>query len=44
MVDNLDGVLERAPLHENYDPLTGARLNAPHFSWSAAHLILLLTD
>ncbi|MDD3664181.1 MAG: trehalase family glycosidase [Bacteroidales bacterium] len=30
------------PLYENYHPVTGAGLNAPHFSWSAAHLLLLL--
>lgn len=31
-----------SPLYENYDPLTAAGLNAPHFSWSAAHLLLML--
>jgi putative isomerase len=36
------GLLEDAPIHENYHPLTGEPLNAPHFSWSAAHLLLLL--
>ena len=30
------------PIRENYHPLTGKGLNAEHFSWSAAHLILLL--
>lgn len=30
------------PIRENYHPLTGEGLNAQHFSWSAAHLILLL--
>lgn len=32
------------PLRENYHPLTGEGLNAPHFSWSAAHLLLLAMD
>ena len=30
-----------APIHENYDPRDGSPLKAPHFSWSAAHLLLL---
>lgn len=32
------------PLRENYHPLTGEGRNAPHFSWSAAHLLLLAMD
>jgi putative isomerase len=31
------------PIFENYDPLTGKGLNSPHFSWSAAHYLMLLT-
>lgn len=31
------------PIYENYDPLTGKGLNVRHFSWSAAHLLMLLT-
>ena len=31
-------------IHENYHPLTGEGLNAKHFSWSAAHLILLISE
>jgi putative isomerase len=27
---------------ENYHPLTGEGLNAENFSWSAAHIIMLL--
>jgi putative isomerase len=30
-----------SPIRENYHPLTGKGLNAEHFSWSAAHLILM---
>ncbi|MDH6305392.1 putative isomerase [Parabacteroides sp. PF5-5] len=37
----LQGLTEDAPIHENYDTHNGARLKAPHFSWSAAHLLLL---
>ncbi len=29
------------PIYENYNPLNGKGLNARHFSWSAAHLLLL---
>jgi putative isomerase len=37
------GLLERGiPIHENYHPHSGLGLNAPHFSWSAASLLLLL--
>jgi putative isomerase len=36
------GLMGQAPIFENYDPQTGAGLNAPHFSWSAAHLLMLL--
>lgn len=30
------------PIRENYHPLTGEGLESNHFSWSAAHLLLLL--
>lgn len=33
-----------SPIHENYHPVSGEALNAPHFSWSAAHVLLLATD
>ncbi len=38
------GLLGNAPIHENYHPRTGEGLNAPHFSWSAAHLLLLIAE
>jgi len=41
---NSEGMLSDLPLRENYHPLTGRGLNAEHFSWSAAHLLLLLTE
>ncbi|MDV9200371.1 hypothetical protein, partial [Streptomyces sp. Wh19] len=31
------------PIMENYDPTTGAPLNSPNFSWSAALLLPMLT-
>ncbi len=39
--DRLDGLTSSKPIHENYDPNTGGCLQASHFSWSAAHLLLL---
>lgn len=37
----LKGLTHDAPIHENYDTHTGKRLKAPHFSWSAAHLLMM---
>ena len=42
--DRLDGLKEGAPIHENYGTHTGERLKAPHFSWSASHLIMLYQE
>jgi putative isomerase len=42
LFENALGLLEDAPIHENYHPQTGEPLNAPHFSWSAAHYLMLL--
>ena len=43
--ENLEGASDYGvPLYENYHPLTGAGQNAPHFSWTAAHLLLLGLD
>ncbi len=42
LLDGPEGLTGRAPIFENYDPRTGRGLNAPHFSWSAAHLLMLL--
>lgn len=40
--NNAEGMQDNRPLYENYHPLTGKGLNAIHFSWSAAHVLLLL--
>jgi len=38
-----EGVLGKGKsIRENYHPLTGKGLNAQNFSWSAAHIIMLL--
>jgi putative isomerase len=44
LINNAEGLLQDAPIRENYHPITGEGLNANHFSWSAAHYLLLLTD
>lgn len=44
LLDNADGLLDSAPIFENYDPLSGAGVQSPNFSWSAAHYLLLLMD
>lgn len=42
---NLEGVaVPGEPLYENYHPLTGEGRNVRHFSWTAAHLLLLTLD
>lgn len=41
---NADGLLTDQPIRENYHPLTGKGLNALNFSWSSAHLLLLLSE
>ncbi|MBJ3809455.1 glycoside hydrolase [Streptomyces flavofungini] len=38
------GLSARSPVMENYDPLTGAPLNSPNFSWSAAVLLPMLSQ
>ncbi|MBF0574369.1 MGH1-like glycoside hydrolase domain-containing protein [Dysgonomonas sp. GY617] len=42
--DRLQGLEDDAPIHENYDVHSGERLKAAHFSWSAAHLMLLYKE
>lgn len=42
--DRLQGLKADAPIHENYGTHTGERLQAPHFSWSAAHLLMMYSD
>ena len=38
-----EGLLKAGPsIRENYHPITGEGLNAHNFSWSAAHIIMLL--
>lgn len=39
--ERLNGLKGSAPIYENYDPHTGVGYRAPHFGWSAAHLLML---
>jgi len=40
-----EGLLEKGPsIRENYHPISGEGLNAQNFSWSAAHILMLLTE
>lgn len=42
LLEQASGLAGNSPIHENYDPLSGERLGASNFSWSAAHLLLML--
>lgn len=42
LLTNAEGLLTDQPVCENYHPLTGECLNAKNFSWSAAHILMLL--
>lgn len=42
--DRLQGLKGNAPIHENYGTHTGEYLKAPHFSWSAVHLLMLYEE
>ena len=44
LLQNAEGLLDDAPIRENYHPISGEGLNANHFSWSAAHYLMLLSD
>ena len=45
LLRNLHGATQRdVPLRENYSALTGEGRNARHFSWTAAHLLLLALE
>ena len=38
------GLLGDGPITENYNPLEGTRAEARHFSWSAAHILMMYKD
>lgn len=39
---NAEGMIGDKPVSENYHPLTGEPLNSFNFSWSAAHILMML--
>jgi putative isomerase len=42
---NCEGLLDpEKPIRENYHPLSGTGLNAENFSWSAAHILMLIRE
>ncbi|MEU6658978.1 trehalase family glycosidase [Streptomyces sp. NPDC046821] len=43
LLTHASGLSGNGPIMENYDPTTGAPLNSPNFSWSAALLLPMLT-
>lgn len=44
LLSHSKGLLQQAPIHENYHPVTGEPLNARHFSWSAAHILMMINE
>ena len=42
--DRCQGLTGDAPIHENYGTHNGELLQAPHFSWSASHLLMMYED
>lgn len=45
IIEGANGILSKGKtIRENYHPITGEGLNAQNFSWSAAHLIMLLQN
>ena len=44
LLQNGEGLKEQEAIFENYHPLSGKGLNARNFSWSAAHLLMLLKE
>ncbi|GAA4838150.1 MGH1-like glycoside hydrolase domain-containing protein [Algivirga pacifica] len=41
LIEAADGLTSNKPIRENYHPISKQGLNAKHFSWSAAHLLML---
>ncbi len=42
LVMNAKGLIDQAPMYENYDPLTGQGYQSRNFSWAAASYLLLM--
>jgi len=45
LFNHCEGLLDpERPVYENYHPLTGKGLNSENFSWSAAHILMMITE
>lgn len=44
LLQNAEGLKTQGPIRENYHPVSGKGLNAKNFSWSAAHLLMMLKE
>lgn len=44
LLQNAEGLSGQTPIRENYHPISGKGLNARNFSWSAAHLLMLIKE
>ena len=44
LLEKAQGLMGSESIRENYDPKTGQALGATNFSWSAAHLLMLLDE
>jgi len=45
LFNHCEGLLDpERPVYENYHPLTGKGLNSENFSWSAAHILMIITE
>jgi len=45
LIDNAEGLKgAQGPIRENYNPETGEGMKVNHFSWSAAHLLMMLWE
>ncbi len=43
-IKNMDGLLDNAPIRENYNSLTGHGLATTNFSWSASLILIIIKD
>lgn len=44
LINHAEGLKEQSSIRENYHPLTGKQQGATNFSWSAAHLMMMLEE
>ncbi|WP_168204030.1 alpha-glucosidase [Aliikangiella coralliicola] len=44
LLEKAQGLTDSGSIRENYDPVTGGALGATNFSWSAAHVLMLLDN